>query len=125
MRGQIGDQVDLTSSDIEWMIPRMCRRVLAALLIIGWVSLSGFDVVEDLDEVPGQAAVSSGSADNSSTSKRGGWGNLANNIIESANRIQQVYSTLPSSIPTILDFDPVPVFRRHLQLHKLYRVFLI
>ena len=107
------------------MIPRMCRRLLAALLILGWVSLSGFDVVEDLDEVPGQAAVSRAPDADSSNSKRGGWGPLANNIIESANRTQQVNSALVSFTPTILDFDPVPVFRRHFQLHKLYRVFLI
>lgn len=107
------------------MIRRMCRRLLAALLIIGWVSLSGFDVVEDLDEVPGQVAVSTSSPDDSSTSKRGGWGPLANNIIESANRTQQVNSALVSFTPTIFAFDPVPVFRRHFQLHKLYRVFLI
>jgi hypothetical protein len=123
--GRLEIKVDLTSSAIEWMIPRMCRRVLAALLILGWVSLSGFDVVEDLDEVPGQVAVSSSSTDNSSTSKRGGWGHLANNIIESANRIQQLNSALVSFRPTIFNFDPVPVFRRHFQLHKLYRVFLI
>lgn len=103
----------------------MCRRLLAALLIIGWVSLSGFDVVEDLDEVPGQVAVSTSSPDDSSTSKRGGWGPLANNIIESANRIQQLNSALVSFTPTIFAFDPVLVFRRHFQLHKLYRVFLI
>jgi hypothetical protein len=103
----------------------MCRKLIAALLIIGWVSLSGFDVVEDLDQVPGQVAVSRSSADDSSTSKRGGWGPLANNIIESANRIQQINSALVSFTPIFVDFDPVPVFHRHFQLHKLYRVFLI
>jgi hypothetical protein len=103
----------------------MCRKLIAALLIIGWVSLSGFDLVEDLDEVPGQVAVSNSPSHDSSTSKRGGWGPLANNIIESANRIQQVDSALVSFAPTIFDFDAVPVFRRHFQLHKLNRVFLI
>lgn len=103
----------------------MCRKLVAALLIIGWISLSGFDVVEDLDEVPGQVAVSSSPQDDSSNQKRGGWGPLANNIIELANRIQQVYPALPGFIPTIVDFDPLPVILRYFQLHKLYRVFLI
>ena len=103
----------------------MCRRFLSALLILGWVSLSGFDVVEDLDEIPGQVAVSSSSQRDGANSKRGGWGPLANNIIESANRTQQVNSALVIFTPTIFDFDPVPVFRRHFQLHKLYHVYLI
>jgi len=119
------DQVYLTTSDIEWMIRRMCRRLLSALLILGWVSLSGFDLVEDLDEVPGQVTVSSSSPDDSSASKRGGWGPLANNIIESASGIQRVNSAFVTFTPTIFDFDPAPVFRRHFHLHKLYRVFLI
>ena len=107
------------------MIRPMCRRVLAALLIFGWISLSGFDVVEDLDEVPGQAAVSKAPDNDSSGSKRGGWGPLANNIIESANRTQKSEITPVAFTPTIVHFDLIPDFRRHFQLHKLYRVFLI
>jgi hypothetical protein len=59
----------------------MCRRLIAVLLILGWISLSGFDVVEDLDEIPGQVTISSASPDNNPISKRGGWGPLANNIV--------------------------------------------
>jgi hypothetical protein len=102
----------------------MCRRVLATLLILGWVSLSVFDVVEDLDEVPGQAAVSSSSPDDG-FSKRGGWGPLANNIVESANRTDQAGVGLVSFTPSVFHFKPIYVFRRQFQLHKLYRVFLI
>src|SRR6266496_4148580 len=54
------------------MILSMCGKLVVALLILGWISLSGFDLVEDLDEIPGQVAVSSASPDDSSTSKRGG-----------------------------------------------------
>ncbi len=107
------------------MIPSMCRKLFAVLLILGWISLSGFDVVEDLDEIPGQVAVSSTSPDDSSTSKRGGWGPLANNIVESANRTQQADVALVRFTPTIFDPNPVLDFRGHLQLHKLYRVYLI
>jgi hypothetical protein len=107
------------------MILPMCRKLIAALLILGWISLSGFDVVEDLDEVPGQVAVSSSSPDDSSTSKRGGWGPLVNNIVESANRTQRADVALVSFTSTTFDPDPVLDFRRHFPLHKLYRVFLI
>jgi hypothetical protein len=107
------------------MIARMSRKLIAVLLILGWVSLSGFDVVEDLDEISGQVAVSSSSPDSSSTSKRGGWRPLANNIVESANRIQQTNFALVSVTPTILDSVLVLDFRGHSQLHKFFRVFLI
>jgi hypothetical protein len=107
------------------MILSMCRKLIAALLILGWISLSGFDVVEDLDEIPGQVAISSTSPDDSATAKRGGWGPLANNIVESANRTQQADVALVSFTPNIFDPDPILVFRRHFQLHKLYHVFLI
>lgn len=107
------------------IIPNMWRRLVSALLIFGWVSLSGFDVVEDLDEVPGQAAVSSSSPDDKSLGKRGGWGHLANNMVESANPSQRTDATKVSFTPTIFKFEPVHDLRRHFQLHKLYRVFLI
>ena len=103
----------------------MCRRLIAALLIIGWTSLSGFDVVEDLDEVPGQPTVSNAPDADASTEKRGGWGPLANNVVESANRTQPTHIAPASLISTIAVFDLVLDFRRHFQLHKLYRVFLI
>ena len=107
------------------MIARMCRKFVAVLVILGWVSLSCFDVVEDLDEIPGQVEVSSSSASNSSTSKQIGWGHLANNIVESANHTDQSGITLISFTPAALQLNRVVNLRRHFQLHKLYRVFLI
>ncbi|HEX9786461.1 MAG TPA: hypothetical protein VGB09_00475 [Candidatus Binatia bacterium] len=115
----------MTSFMIGQMIRRMCRKVLAALLIFGWVILSGFDLVEDLDEVPGQAGVSSASSPDNSKSKRGGWGTLANNIVESATRIPQAFVEFFGLTATIFDLDVNFDFRRYVQLHKLYRVFLI
>jgi hypothetical protein len=110
---------------IAGIIPRMWRRLISALLVIGWISLSGFDVVEDLDEVPGRAAVSSSSPDENTLGKRGGWGHLANNMVESANPSQRTDATNVRFSPTIFKFEPVSDLRRHFQLHKLYRVFLI
>lgn len=115
----------LTSYRIAGMIRPVLKRLISALLVIGWVSLSGFDVVEDLDEVPGQAAVSSSSADDNSVGKRGGWGPLANNMVESANPSPRSDATTVTFRPSIFKFEPVCDFRRHFQLHKLYRVFLI
>jgi len=103
----------------------MCRKLVGVLLVLGWISLSCFDVVEDLDEIPGQAAVSSSSPDDSSGSKRGGWGPLANNIVESATPTQQTGVVLVSFTPTIFHPDPILDFRGHIHLHKLYHVFLI
>jgi len=100
----------------------MWRRIVAALLIAGWVALSGFDVVEDLDDASRQSVVSKSS--NGDRSIRG-WGPLANNIIESANRTQQDYGTLVSFTARILNVDALLDLRRQLPLHKLYRVFLI
>ena len=120
-----GQRPPLTSLVIRWMIRRMCRRLLAVLLILGWVSLSGFDVVEDLDEAPGQTAVSTAPDHEGSSSKRGGWGPLANNIVESANRIQDTTVVLISIAETGFDYEPVFQFQKHFQLHKLHHVFLI
>jgi hypothetical protein len=104
--------------------PAMCRKVIATLLIAGWIILSGFDVLEDL-EFPGGVAVSRLSHDPSSTPTVAGWGALANNIVESAYRIQQASFDLVGSTTLTLDLDSVPDFRAYFQLHKLYHVFLI
>ena len=115
--------VYLTRLRIAQIILNMCRKLIVALLILGWISLSGFDVVEDLDEVPGQVSVSSASPINSA--KVGGRGPLANNMVESANRIPLADSVPVTFCEAVFELDPAPDFRRHFQLHKLYRVFLI
>ena len=105
------------------MIRSMFRRLVAALLIIGWISLSGFDVIEDLDEAPGQIQISA--TPDAGLGPKRAMGALANNIIESAGR------TKPASFAPV-DFGcvvfrlaPITEFRKHSQLHKLFRVFLI
>ena len=104
----------------------MCGRVWAVLLIIGWISLSGFDLLEDLDEVAGQATVSK-SYPNEATGvgKRGGWGPLANNMVEFAHGAERGAVTFLSSAATPLEHEQLSHFRRHVHLHKLYRVLLI
>jgi hypothetical protein len=100
----------------------MFRRVLSALLVFCWVSLSVFDIVEDLDA--GQTAVSNSFPDDR-FSKRGGLGPVADNIVESAARTEQVSVPLGDPISSISDRRSVSIFRRQFQLHKLYRVFVI
>lgn len=107
------------------MIRRAYIRLLPALVIIGWVSLSVFDVLEDLDEAPGQLAVSTAPDDESSGSKRGGWGPLANNLVESAGRAKQLDIAPLTFTPAIFSFELVLDSRKPFRLHKLYRIFLI
>ena len=102
----------------------MWRKTAGALVILGWISLSCFDVVEDLDEIPGQAAVSKSSPNNASA-KRGGWGPLANNTVESAIYTEQDYIARLTFIPTIIDSESFLDFHGYFPLHKLHRVFLI
>jgi len=101
----------------------MCKKVIASLLIAGWVILSGFAVLEDL-EFPDGAAVAR-LRDLSSQSIVAGGEFLTNNIVESAYRIQQAYCDLVGPTILTLNFDAVPDFRAYFQLHKLYHVFLI
>jgi len=114
----------LTNIRIARMILRMCRKIAALLLILGWISLSGFDVVEDLDGVPGQRALA-GASGNGSTASLPGRTPLANNIVESANRIQHTHLALVNFTPALFDCDTLLEFRRHSQRYKLYHVFLV
>jgi hypothetical protein len=107
------------------MIAPMFRKFAALLVVLGWVSLSCFDVVEDLDEIPGQPALSSSSPDSSSTSLQFGWVRLANNIVESAPKTDQAGVILTGFLPIAFAFNRLVNLRRTFQLHKLYRVFLI
>jgi hypothetical protein len=120
-----GSYLGLTSSAIKRMIRRMCRRCLAVLLVIGWVSLSGLDLVEDLDQISSQVDFSSASPQDQSKSNLSGWGTLANNIIETANQILQDSGTLFIFTSIIFNVDAFLDFRIYFPLHKLYQVFLI
>src|ERR671924_1767357 len=105
------------------MIRRMFRKILAALLIVGWTILSGFDLVEDLEEIAGgQVAVSHTSSEGSSTRKLVRWGTIANNTVESAQDVAKADIGLFSFSRITFGPDTVLDCRRHFPLHKLYRV---
>ncbi len=103
----------------------MWRKIVGTLVILGWISLSCFDVVEDLNEIPDQAAVFKSFPEGNASTKRGAWGPLANNIVESAIYTKQDYIALLTFIPTIIDSESFLDFHAYFPLHKLHRVFLI
>ena len=108
-----------------WIIACMGRKFVAAVVILGWVTLSCFDVVEDLDEIRGEVEVASSSPDKNSTSKQMSSVHLANNIVESANQIDHTGVALISFTFVTFQLDRALTFRQHFQLHKRNRVFLI
>jgi hypothetical protein len=103
----------------------MLRRFVPLLLVLGWLSFSGIDVIEDLGEIPSQSAVSTAPNDLPPRSEQDGWGHLANNMIESASRSKQIGIVLLALAPIVFYIEPVTEFRKHSQIHKLHRVFLI
>jgi hypothetical protein len=114
------------------MIRGMWKRVLAALIILGWISLPGLDVVEDLDEVPGQSRLSTAPNEFKARSKHF-WQfidfhdesqPLPNNIIELANRTKATTIEAVTFSLIIFHYVRPADFRKH-SLHKLLRVFLI
>jgi len=102
----------------------MLKRLVAALLIVCWIGLSGFDLVEDLNELHGQAAISQSSS-GSSVPQRYGCGPLANNIVEFAYHVERNNRDLLNPSLIVTQSDWLVDFRRQSQLHKLHRVFLI
>jgi hypothetical protein len=103
----------------------MRRRLVAAFVVLGWISLSCFDVIEDLDEMSGQVKVATLPDTAHPSTQRGRWGPLANNMVESANSAQKAVPIFLAFTPAAFKFAPAFDLRRHFQLHKFYRVFLI
>jgi hypothetical protein len=48
------EKTRLTSFDIAWMICHACRKILAVLLVLGWIRFLGSDLIEGLDKIPGK-----------------------------------------------------------------------
>jgi hypothetical protein len=101
----------------------MFGKLLAVLLVFGWVSLSAFDLLEDLKLPSGDSAYTQSGKSHSRNWSR--LPNLANNIVESAVTAHGAHSPLLR----LNDFEPVIHLLwsspRVLELHKLHRVFLI
>jgi hypothetical protein len=102
----------------------MFRKPLAALLILSWVVLSGFDLLEDLEFETGPSAYSGGT-DKSLPPYFKHRVSLANNIIESAHSEQPSYLSLLGLTVSHSPSHSVSSFHKVSELYKLHRVFLI
>ena len=102
----------------------MSTNGAAALLILSWLTLSCFGLVEDLNQLIAQAGVSTTTAQHGSARRGADWDALTNNIVESATRARH-----DSTFLSVMEFrrsgEAVFAFRRQSPLHKLHRVFLI
>jgi len=101
----------------------MLRRILIAVLIMDWVSLSIVDLLEDL-RVPSQqiAYNQNGQAYPLKSSRPS---NLANNMVESALAAYAADAPLLRANHSQWAIHPLASLNRALSLHKLHRVFLI
>jgi hypothetical protein len=101
----------------------MLRKSLAVLLVLSWIILSGFDVVEDLD-LPDQVELSKSAA---AEFPGAPWScRLVNNIVESANASSGRDAVVVAE-PVVgrAPFAALPVSHTKLKLHKLHAIFLI
>jgi hypothetical protein len=105
------------------MLQPMFARLLSVLLVFGWVSLSAFDLLEDLKVPPGQSAYTQ--TGNFHAPRWSKHPSLANNIIESAVSPPTTYVPLVLRDSSPSAIDPFTSSHRVLELHKLHRVLLI
>jgi len=103
----------------------MARSLLAVLLVFSWVTLSAFDVLEDLEVLVPLEIHSGAPIEEDSPPDAARTGQLANNILEWGNRIEGPYNALfelPSfELPVLIQ----ETSRYVAKLHKLHCVFLI
>jgi hypothetical protein len=100
----------------------MLKRGLAVLLVLSWVILSGFDVLEDLDPF-GQIELHRSAGP--PTHGVGHTMSLANNIIESADDSRPRHSVTRHQPTVHLPVDVHVVVQSSSKLHKLHHIFLI
>jgi hypothetical protein len=101
----------------------MLRKSLAVLLVLSWVILSGFDVVEDLD-LPDELQVCNSRAPDVPGAP---WScRLVNNIVESADSsFVRRPVLLVQPVVRHASAAAVTVAHTKLKLHKLHAIFLI
>jgi hypothetical protein len=101
----------------------MFAKLAAALLVFGWLSLSAFDLLEDLKFGSGASAYTQSGKSHSRTWNR--QLNLANNIVESAVSTHDDYPPLPQEDDSQEAIYLLWSTPRVVDLHVLHRVFLI
>ena len=102
----------------------MLRKLLAALLVVSWVVLSGFDLLEDLQFETGPSAYSEGTGKSLPPYLKHRV-SLVNNIIESAHSEQPSYLSLLGLTVSHSPSHSVLSFHRVSELYKLHRALLI
>ena len=99
----------------------MLRKVLARLLVVFWVILSGFDLVEDL-ELPNSVKIAASPASLLNTAPRL---HALNNIVESADHKADSFACVFDLQPADVSVGSFAGSNRVSRLHKLHRVYLI
>jgi hypothetical protein len=101
----------------------MARRSWALLLVLSWIILSGFDVVEDLD-LPDEVELCKA---RSVTPLGTPWScRLVNNIVESADSSLARDPVLPvQRVEQHASSTALNIAHAKLKLHKLHAIFLI
>ena len=107
---------------LEMNIACMAQRLLALLVIIFWLGLSGIDVLEDLD-FPDQVALSSSSA--TPLLDHGRTARLTNNIVETAGHSKARYFSFTPHPAARLPICSSTRFHKTYKLHKLHHTLLI
>jgi hypothetical protein len=103
----------------------MLRKTLSALLVLSWVVLSGFDLLEDLGFKTGPSAYSESIPDKALPPHLKHRVSLANNIVESAHIAQLFYPSLLGLTRFRASDHSVASFHKVSELYKLHRAFLI
>jgi hypothetical protein len=103
-------------------ISDMLRKFLAAVLVLSWIGLSGFDVLEDL-KPPAQLEVHSPA--DGHLPALGETFPLVNNIVESADHSRLRHSALLERPAVQICGLSLAIVPKSFSLHKLHRVFLI
>lgn len=112
----------MTKLRLQMNIAWMAQKFLALILVMSWLSLSGFDVLEDLD-IPDQVKLYS------STTKplldHGRTARLTHNIVESAghSRVRYFCCTEQPALQLSICFPNLS--QKTYKLHKLHHAFLI
>jgi len=100
----------------------MVRKLLAVLVMVSWVVLSGYDLLEDLD-LP--ILVGIDRPIEGPQPPMGPGVDLVNDILESGDRIKLRHAELIELFAVHCSGNPVLSFKKVFRLHKIHRVYLI
>ena len=103
----------------------MYRRILALLLIGGWMTLAQIDMLEDIDDPDSCMIANSRDVSDGSSPGLNPLRNIAHNIVESAARCDHAHAAIVFITPVHVVRESIADLRRASPLHKLFGIFLI